>query len=247
MGRAFVNAVVCCALGAAVCPAQSEPSFLNRTATAVFRFSKSLPDFLCEQVTSRFVSSHDPPVWELQDTVTAEVMYLDGKESYRDIQRDGKRADPERTGAWSSGEFGTLMLSLFHPDTRAEFTDRGQVELDGAAARRYDYQVARKTSHWRVTYGIHSTVTAYEGSVWIDPETLRVKRIEMRARRLPLNFGLDRIETTVTYGDVEIGDKDYVLITRAENVACRRGLPLCTRNEIEFRGYRKFTAETTIR
>jgi hypothetical protein len=53
-------------------------------------------------------------------------------------------------------------------------------------------------------------------------------------------------EVTVDYGPVRIGDKVYILPTRAQNLACFTESSECTMNETEFRNYRKFSAESSI-
>ena len=38
-----------------------------------------------------------------------------------------------------------------------------------------------------------------EGSVWVDPQSARVLRIEMQARDLPSDFPTDTVESAVDY------------------------------------------------
>jgi hypothetical protein len=45
---------------------------------------------------------------------------------------------------------------------------------------------------------------------------------------------------------VEAGGSRYLLPVKSENLACFRGRPRCTRNEIEFRNYRKFSVESQV-
>ena len=223
--------------------------FLEKVSNEVFRFSTTLPDFICDQLTSRFQSKSNPPRWRRRDRISAEVLYVDGKESYRNIRRNGKRlkrGSPQSTGAWSTGEFGTLMQDLFSQTTDAEFEYGMLSEIGGIRARLYGFKVRQTSSHWRVDFEGHVLYPAYQGSVWIDPDRLRVLRIEMQARDVPPDYPMDTIETTVDYGPVRIAGQEYLLVTKAENLSCKRYSKYCTRNEIEFRNYRKFTAESKI-
>lgn len=233
----------------AVAPVSDQDGFLEAARRTVFEFSSTLPNFICEQLTSRYVSFSNPPKWELQDRVSAEIVYENGKESYRNLKRNGKplrSRSPDDTGAWSSGEFSSLMQGVFHPLTEAKFTDQGSARINGKPARLYDFEVSASRSKWRVAFEEIAVHPPYKGSVWFDPETHRVLRIEMGADKLPDNFGLDMVEISVDYDKFRIGAQYHLLTSYAVNLACQRGSRICSKNEIDFRGYRKFAAESTI-
>lgn len=222
---------------------------LARTAAQVSRLAEELPDFLCEQLTWRFDSDSRPPRWRLRDRISAEVLYLGGRETYQNFKRNGRPVDSARvesTGTWSTGEFGTLLQDLFFPATSARFTFAGEAELDGSGARLYDFAVPQRSSHWRVEFEGRILYPAYQGSVWIDQDSFRVLRIEMQARDVPPAYPMDVIEMTVDYGPVQIAGQQHWLPVRAENLACKRYSTYCTRNEIVFTNFRKFTTESVV-
>ncbi len=222
--------------------------FIEEARAAVFEFSETLPDFTCRQVTTRYSSNSRGEKWKRRDRIEADVLFLRGRERYQNIRRNGKpvKKDPRYSGSWSMGEFGTLLQDLFHPRTAAQFEPAGNGQIGGHPVRIYDYRVAARTSHWKVSFEGNRLQPAYEGSVWIDPETKRVLRVEMKAVEIPDSYPLDRIEMASEYGPVRIGGAEYILITRSENLSCKRYSAACTRNEIQFLDYRKFTAESTI-
>ena len=77
---------------------------------------------------------------------------------------------------------------LLHPGTHAQFRSTGTTTIAGFDAHGYDFQVQREDSHWMLHDGSQDVVAAYQGTVWIDPNTARVLRIEMQARDLPSDF-----------------------------------------------------------
>ena len=88
---------------------------------------------------------------------------------------------------------------------------------------------------------------AYSGTVWIDPASARVMRIEMSARSFPSDFPSDDVESATDYEYVRLGDaKQYLLPVHSESLSCQRGTNDCSRNVIDFRNYRKYTGESTI-
>ncbi len=229
--------------------APGSDELIEKARQKVYDFSETLPDFICDQITGRYFSKSRPPKWKFEDRISAEVLYVQGKERYQNIRRNGKplrTGRPETTGAWSYGEFGTVMQDLFSPSTHARFTEKGTDKIGGVQATLYEYSVERESSHWRVEFEGQVLQPAYQGSIWIDPDSHRAFRIEMQAREIPLSFPLDVIEMTVDYGPVEIAGQSYLMPTRSENLTCKRYTNNCSRNELEFRNYRKFTAESII-
>jgi hypothetical protein len=87
---------------------------------------------------------------------------------------------------------------------------------------------------------------AYSGTIWIDKENFRVLRIELQAQTMPRSFPLDQVESAVDYDYVFIGDNKYLLPVHSEALSCARSSSQCSRNVIEFRNYKKFSADTSI-
>lgn len=221
---------------------------LGRAREAAIEFNEKLPAFLCDQLVSRYESRTLKPQWKLRDRVQLELAYTKGKEEYRNIRLNGnplKKGSPEETGTWSTGEFGTTLISIFASTRPEDFRFRGDSEAAGIQALVYDFSVPKERSQWTIRYG-YAVRPAYEGSLWIDPASARVLRIEMSSRQLPANYEVDKVEMTVDYGWVDIAGTRWLLPVRSENLACYRGTFHCARNEIEFRNYRKFEVESQV-
>ncbi len=226
-----------------------EESFISKVRETALNFSESLPNYLCLQMTTRYQSEGRPANWVPNDVVSAEVVYENGNESYRNIKINNKLVKKEMeelSGGWSRGEFGTTLMDLLSPATAADFHYRRDSTAAGLPAAVYDFQVQRPNSHWETRIGGQSIFPAYKGSVWIDKKSLRVLRIEMLARSIPDEFPLDTVEWVVDYEFVRIGTAQFLLPVHAENLSCWRGTTRCSRNAIDFRNYRKFTSESQI-
>jgi hypothetical protein len=221
---------------------------VERAREAAFEFTEGLPNFLCDQLTTRYTSSTLKPDWRYKDRVEVELVYVNHKEDYRNIRLNGKPAKkggPEDTGTWSSGEFGTTLVDIFASNTNAKFTLRGPSQAAGLAAVVYDYTVTQPNSHWDIRF--NGTVRpAYRGAVWIDPKSARVLRVEMNTKQLPADYGVDTVESIVDYDWVTLSGYKFLLPVKSQNLACFRGTFNCTKNEIEFRNYRKFQTESQV-
>ncbi|MFN3325962.1 MAG: hypothetical protein ACK5AZ_20890 [Bryobacteraceae bacterium] len=211
-------------------------------------FSATLPDFIVQQYTTRFASGTHPPQWQPIDVVAAEVVYLQGSEEYRNVTVNGRpaRVPVERTGSWSRGEFATLLRDVLSPFSAASYVRKGEDSVGGRRAWVYDLSVKQPNSNWQVHDELRVYNPAYSGSIWIDKETNRVQRIEIQALSFPSDFSFDKVESVLEYGFVRIGSETYLMPVHSENLMCQRGTARCSRNVIDFRNYRKFTAESGI-
>jgi len=119
------------------------------------------------------------------------VIYENGKEDYRKITLNGRPINKkieDMGGSWSTGEFGTVLIGLFSPGTAAEFHYRRDSRIAGILTKEYDFTVTHAHSNWTIHTGSQTYDPAYSGSVWIDPASARVMRIEMSARSFPRTF-----------------------------------------------------------
>ena len=222
---------------------------LDKVAANVSASSTALPSFICDQHIDRYQSQSNGKKWKRKDRLATEVLWVDGKESYRNVRRDRKKLrnpSPAVSGTWSYGAFGSLMLGLFEPGTQALFEYSGEEEIRGVKAHLYDFTVDEDRSSWKVEFDGESVNPAYGGTIWIDPEQSRVLRIFIHARDLPLTFGARLVEHTVDYGPVEIAGREHLLVVHSAYLACKRYSRFCAKNDIAFRNYRQFTAAATM-
>lgn len=220
---------------------------IEKARAAAFEFSQNLPNFICKEVMARY-SQRGRDQMPL-DVVSAEIIYDQGKETYRNVKIDDRSTAAsleEISGSWSTGEFASTLLSLFAPDTNARFRSGGATNISGVTAEVYDFDVSKANSRWMVRAESQTLVPAYKGSVWIDPSTARVLRVEMQARNISPEFPMDTIESAVDYSYVLIGGKSFLLPVHAESLGCPRGGGGCSHNIIDFRNYHEFRVDVKI-
>jgi len=211
-------------------------------------YSKRLPDFMCVQVTRRFVDPSGLEFWRPADTITTRLSYFEQKEDYKVLMINGRMVEvpyQKLDGATSSGEFGTLMRELFDPKTAARFEWLRWGTLRGKRNHVFSYFVAQPNSKWTVSYQ-HRDVTTpgYRGLVYVDRDLREVTRITLEAD-MPPAFPVQAATTILDYDSTDISGSKFMLPLRAE-VRMRAGKDL-VKNEVEFRLYRKFGADSSIK
>lgn len=223
---------------------------VERARDAALSFSEVLPNYLCQQVTKRFQSPTRPIEWKQHDVISAEIIYEDGRETYKNIAlndrviRDAKMLG--LGGTSSTGEFGTTLRGLFLPGAKAKFTFQHEGVMSDITTAVYDYSVNQPESRWKLMVEEQTAMPAYRGTLWLDKSNARVLRMEMEALDLPLTFRLSAAQIAVDYGYVDLGTERALLPVRAEVLVCYRGTPACDRNVIEWREYHRFLGESRL-
>jgi hypothetical protein len=231
-------------------PANPHMALIEQAREAAATFLEGLPNYVCQEQTTRYVSETRQPSWNVVDVVSAEVVYDDHQESYRNLEINGKptKKSPEDSGAWSTGEFGTILGNLFAPQSAAEFKYSQEDTVAHRATSVFDFKVVRVRSNWKIWVPGQYIVPTYKGSVWIDKKTGQVLRIEMQAKEVPEAFPEISVETAVDYDTISLGSSDrFLLPVHAEALSCWRNSNECQRNVIEFRNYHKFEGESVIK
>ena len=243
-------------------PPGADP-FIEKAREVALAFLKSLPNYVVKENLSRERQAGNPGLWSAKDRIVAEVVYEAGKETTREATLNGQPTTIpmlEETGAWSTGQFAGTLRALFDRQSNAAFHEHGSARIGGREARVYDYSIERVNSAWMLTAGAKTYVTAYHGTVWLERDTARTLRFDMKARGIPSDFPFDRAESSTSFGMVHIGNRPYLMPENSMALVCtrvpgalsamRRGSrapqDACARNVIQFTGYRQFGAESNI-
>ena len=218
-------------------------------------YTDRLPDFLCLQITRRYIDPSGLEMdWLKYDELKTRVSYVEGSENYDLVSVNNQVAEKplqEVGGATSTGEFGSMLRELFAPMTGAKFSWARHSLLRGRPVYVFNFQVSRAGSRWRLNYRAgpgdgpgQEIVTAYGGLVYVDKETERTLRVAMQAEAIPSTFPIQKASSRLDYDYIDISGVEFLLPLKAQ-VRMRTGREM-TRNDVEFRLYRKFSAEATI-
>ncbi len=206
-----------------------------------------LPDFVCTQITFQFQAGRGGKHWHKDDTLTSKLVFNGGREE-RTLQlvnnkRIRENAPHVRMPLSTEGEFGLLLDKIFDPASEAKFSWVGWENIKGRRLAKFDYSIDLAHSTLSLTSYVKATV-AYRGSICIDPATGDVWRATSSSSEIPEELQMKSIATTVDYDQVKIADQSYLLPVSATVFLVTNQDQV--RNELQFVGYRKFEAESTI-
>jgi hypothetical protein len=212
-------------------------------------YSKSLPDFICTQITRKYVDPSGKEFWGLDATITEHLTYFDQQEHYKLMLVNNQYVDlPHESvgGASSSGEFGSLLRL-----TLARKAD-AVIEFDHWATLRkkrtyvFSYGISSANSDYSILWEkSQRIIVGYRGLIYVDKDTHQVLRITLHATEIPPSFPVQEAGTTLDFDYADISGRTFLLPLRAE-IRMRHDRFL-SRNLIEFRMYRKFSADAEIK
>jgi hypothetical protein len=218
-----MRALAICGVAALIASAQqTEPELvlLNRIKAHMRSELTQVPNYTCLETVRRLHSEPGPKTRLTPlDSVHLEIVYSGGKEWYG---MPGDRSFTEKnpaafigTGMIGDGLFAITLHNLFVADA-ALFTPQGEESLEGRRAMRYDFRLPRSVNKLAITLVEAKGTVGEEGSLWVDPESLDLLRLDVRATEIPAYLPLSELQFQVTYGRTRIGELDGLLAQQAD-------------------------------
>jgi hypothetical protein len=227
---------------------EEQAKVIEEARELALSYTKRLPDFICLQVTRRYIDQSGLEMFHLMDTVATRLSYFEQKEDYKLISVNGNLSQGEYEklgGATSSGEFGTMLKEIFEPATQAEFEWARWAKLRGKICHVYSFRVMQSRSKWHVSWQRQmEIVPGYRGLIYVDRDVPTVLRVTMEAENMPASFPIQEAKSMLDYDYTDIAGSPFLLPLRAE--MRMRESKFLVKNQVEFRNYRKFGAEATI-
>jgi hypothetical protein len=242
-------------------PLAETNELLQQARKAALGAAETMPDYLVKQMITRSHAFGQGKIFTPYDHLSIAVSYRQSAgEDYKLLSIDGVPATQDQNynmklgGTISTGEYVSALTSIFKPESQTEFRAVDTDTLRGRRTVVYEYEVKRENSRQTLGWGtggseMQETVSGYRGRIWVDRENYRVLRLEAISTEIEAGFPITAASKTIDYDWVTINDKSHLLPSRAvvELTARDRGQTEQTRNEILFRGYRKFGAEVLIK
>ncbi len=235
-------------------PYEEQQNLIREIREYALNYTKSLPDFVCLQVTNRYVDPRGVGSWgNPADKIAAKLSYAEQKESYEVITRNGVMV-PKGTdihsktlgGTTSSGEFGSMLRYIFEPSSDAEFHWDHWARLRDHVTYVFNYTVDQAHSQWGIQDGEtnREVVPGYTGLIYVDYETRKIVKLTFKSVNIPADFPIQLAEEELDYAYADISGQKFLLPLSA-TVYLNRGI-YKSKNETDFRSYHKYSASSDI-
>jgi hypothetical protein len=251
---------------AATLPSATEGlELLERTRKATLTAAQQMPDYLVKQQITRSRAFGATSNWSVYDRLSLAVSYRQSiGEQYKLLsvngmppnvdEQEGSTYGEKLGGTTSTGEYVSMLTQLFEPATRADFEMVDTDLLRGHRTIVYEYAVKRELSKQTLKFQSSleaapiETIVGYRGRIWVDATDNRVLRLETISVEIPSGFPITEAHSVIDYDWVSINDVSHLLPSRAiiELTSHLGSRSEQTRNDILFRGYRKFGTDVKI-
>jgi len=231
-----------------------QAAIMDKVRSDALSYSRRLPDFICTQVTSRFVASEPgtrdgEPSYRLLDKLTSRLSYFEQKEEKKLILIDNTVTTQDYKtlgGATSTGEFGSMLREIFEPGTQAHFEWARWATIRYQLTMAFAYHVDQAHSRWHVNFDRRlDLVPAYHGLVYVDNQTHEILRVTLAADGIPADFPVRAVETILDYADEDISGRTFLLPHVAQTVLSAEGY--LHKNQEVFTLYRKYQVESELK
>jgi len=211
------------ACAAAAQDLDTEDILLSRIMRHLREELAHVPNYTCLETISRFQGerrsgAHSDKALAKLDTVKLEIVYTEGREWYgspgaRELSVD----DPAAFiggGMIATGAFGITMNNLVAISIP---TYRGEDPVVSRRAIRYDFRIPAGAKPYRITVNGATGIVGQAGSIWVNPESLDLIRVESHAIEIPPNLPLAESTMSVEYARMRIAGTDTLLAQSADS------------------------------
>ena len=219
-----------------------------------------MPDFVVKQQIQRSAAYAGTNNFRSLDRLIVAVSYKSsGEESYRVLSNNGvlqtdtkpKGSYEEVGGTSSTGEFVTMLATIFKPESETKFEPVDTDLIRGQRAVTFDFSVDRDKAKQNITAtGVltSSAITGMKGRIWIDRDDFRVLRVESEATEIPESFPIRSAKRVIDYDWTTISAEKYLLplVSDVRLTFRESGKVFETRNLIRFKDYQKYGTDVIV-
>ena len=207
-----------------------------------------LQNFVCNERIDRFKGTLGGVEGRRIDTVSTKVSFENGVEHYSDIRQNNRsRARISSIyGAWSEGEFGTLLRQTQAILGSQPVLLRTKNELNGIATILYRFEVSEESSPWDLEVEARHYHVPFRTDVWVSSSSGQILKIERTSTAIPLETRISEVRWSVSLETVELNGKRWLLPNAGEYEVSYEESHRREWNLISFSEYRRYGSEVAL-
>lgn len=225
-----------------------QQALLARIKQSAMRFQGQLPDFICTKLTVRWEdNSGAGKKWKQRDSLEETVFFSQSGRTATVLQKlNGKPTNRTHGNIGGVVEDGVVRdaivpASIFGPLANGRFAWSRWETLAGRRMAVFAFKVAPLFKNY--PDGKRGYPIGFHGLVYAGAEDETVMRLGVHVDG-PSGYPFQESGWDIDYGPVTISGRELLLPVKA--VARYRVDKLSSRNEIQFTGYRKYEADSTV-
>ena len=209
----------------------------------------SLQSFVCDETIERSHAALDLRSVRRVDTLTARVSFENGTERYTDVRSNNRaRASISHlNGAWSEGEFGTLLRQTRELLNSQQVLFVDSVVINGAPATRFEFEVPESESPWNLIVEGHSYRVPFRTVVAIDNTSGRILEVHRTSTSMPAETRISELQWSVRLDSVNVNRAQWLLPVSGEYSVLYAEENRREWNRLEFSNYHRYGSEVALR
>jgi len=236
------------ALNSAVTPAQ-EKQLLERARAANGDLYSTLKSFVCREEIQRYKGDLKGSKTRFIDHVSTNLSFENGVERYTDIfqNKDSRPSMSAIAGAWSEGEFGTLLQQtgkLLEIQLVSFVAFEALADIPTAI---YRFEVSEKQSPWDLEVGSQHYQIPFTTDVWISVASGEILKIARKSITIPAETRISEIAWNVSLSAVDLNGTTWLLPNAAGYAVSYQESKRREWNQMSFSNYHRYGAESSLK
>jgi hypothetical protein len=222
---------------------------LSKARAANESLYSSLQSFVCHERIDRFQGRLSAGMGRPIDTVNADLSFENGVEHYTDVRQNTRPRGSlsDLPGAWSEGEFGTLLLQTETLLKTQPVSFQSSATVGDTAAAIYRFDVPEQISPWDLEVDGRHYRLPFRTDVWIATDTGEIVKIARTSLAIAPETHISALEWKVTLEPVELNGKQWLLPKTGEYSVLYEQSNRREWNLMNFSNYRRYGSEVALR
>jgi hypothetical protein len=206
-------------------------------------------DLVCNERIDRYKGALGGVEGRRIDTVVTKVSFENGVEHYTDVRQNNRpRAHISSiSGAWSEGEYGTLLRQTQLLLGSQVVLFQAKTELNGVATVLYRFEVSEQDSPWDLEVEATHYHLPFRTDVWVSLSSGQILKIERTSSAIPLETRISEVRWSVSLEMVELNGKTWLLPNAGEYEVSYEESNRREWNQMSFSDYRRYGSEVALR
>ncbi|MBV9762543.1 MAG: hypothetical protein JO340_18430 [Acidobacteriaceae bacterium] len=230
-------------------PGAGAGDFLERVRSANEQLYSDLESFVCREEMTRYKGSLSGDKARQIDTVTARVSFENGTERYTEVRQNRQ---PRTTiaavpGAWSEGEFGTLLRQTQLLLKTQPVRYLGDSHVNDTPAAVYAFEVNEEDSPWDLAVGGQHYRIPFRTEVSVARDSGQILEIERTSVDVPPQTRISEVRWSVSLAPVDLNGRTWLLPRSGEYAVRYDEAGRREWNLLSFADYHRYGSEVALR
>ena len=223
--------------------------FLRLAREANDQLYSDLESFVCNERVVRYRGPLSGQSAREIDTLTARVSFENGVEHYSGIHqnREQRLHIAGMEGAWSEGEYGTLLRQTELLLATQAVGFRRYETLDDQPTAVYSFEVEERDSPWDLDVGGRHYRVPFVTQVWLAKDSGQIVKIERISSDMAPDTRISEVRWSVTLHAVNMNGRAWLLPSSGEYSVSYQESGRREWNLLSFSDYQRYGSEVAVR